>query len=225
MISQVTGFARNMMRTNTDNNDSDDTDTYAAAETHKLYINEPVDLTIGQKAVNQLMYFFGLPEKYASEQQVVLNFTVSDDEKEKATPSNTKTKAKDESTEIIETSEENSAVNDAEETTAVENSAESIEETTAETVEETEAVAATDEENDTQEEIIVSDPETLDEEVSAEPEAVSDPEITVSSRRVPTVGTPQDEEETVEESETDDEEVLADETAVYSYEPLAIEGV
>ena len=58
----VTGFARNMMRTNTDNNDSDDTDTYAAAETHKLYINEPVDLTIGQKAVNQLMYFFGLPE-------------------------------------------------------------------------------------------------------------------------------------------------------------------
>ena len=110
-----------MMRTNTDNNDSDDTDTYAAAETHKLYINEPVDLTIGQKAVNQLMYFFGLPEKYASEQQVVLNFTVSDDEKEKATPSNTKTKAKDESTEIIETSEENSAVNDAEETTAVEN--------------------------------------------------------------------------------------------------------
>ena len=220
----VTGFARNMMRTNTDNNDSDDTDTYAAAETHKLYINEPVDLTIGQKAVNQLMYFFGLPEKYASEQQVVLNFTVSDDEKEKATPSNTKTKAKDESTEIIETSEENSAVNDAEETTAVENSAESIEETTAETVEETEAVAATDEENDTQEEIIVSDPETQDEEVSAEPEAVSDPEITVSSRRVPTVGTPQDEEETVEESETDDEEVLADETAVYSYEPLAIEA-
>lgn len=59
---------------------------------------------------------------------------------------------------------------------------------------------------------------------SAEPEAVSDPEITVSSRRVPTVGTPQDEEETVEESETDDEEVLADETAVYSYEPLAIEA-
>lgn len=222
-------FDRKRMRKATDSN----------ADGKKLYLTETYDLSMGERIINALRNFVGLPEKFISENELEIKIVAEYDDFGEATPSDAEYADTEELIDdvIKPTVEEKTTESTTEETTTEETESQKQPETeeTKATVEETSpvktetksekedpSVAETEApmkaEKETEakpEKKETSDTKTETskekEEVKEEPKEI---EVSISHRKVPLVSARNPEEETITDEDIIDEDMLFDDSNV-----------